>query len=39
MARDRGIKIPGGSNKGYNVGAIKGKGIKKGFRYVGKSKK
>jgi hypothetical protein len=38
MARDGGMDIPGGSNKGYNSEAIKVEGIKKGFRYVGESK-
>jgi hypothetical protein len=38
VARNRGIEIPRGSNKGCNLGAIKGKGVKKGFRYVGESK-
>jgi hypothetical protein len=38
VARDGGIEIPGGSNKGYNLGAIKVGGIKKGFRYFGESK-
>jgi hypothetical protein len=38
VARDGGIEIPGGSNKGYNLRAIKGGGIKKSFRYIGESK-
>jgi hypothetical protein len=33
VARDGGIEIPGG-NKGYNLGVIKGGGIKKSFRYI-----
>jgi hypothetical protein len=38
VARDGGIEIPGGNNKGYNLGAIKVGGIKKGSRYVGEIK-
>jgi hypothetical protein len=38
MERDGGIEIPGGSNKGYSLGVIKGGGIKKSFRYIGESK-
>jgi hypothetical protein len=34
MARDGGIEIPGGSNKGYNLGEIKGGVINKSFRYI-----
>jgi hypothetical protein len=37
VARDGGIEIPGGNNKGYNLGAIKAGGIKKIFRYIGES--
>jgi hypothetical protein len=38
VARDGGIEILGGSNKGCNLGAIRGERIKKGFGYVGESK-
>jgi hypothetical protein len=37
LARDGGIEIPGGSNKCYNIGEIKGGGINKNFRYIGGS--
>jgi hypothetical protein len=37
VTRDGDIEILGGSNKGYNLVAIKGGGIKKSFRYIGES--
>jgi hypothetical protein len=37
VVRDGDIEIPGGSNKGYNLGEIKGGGIKKSLRYIEES--
>jgi hypothetical protein len=34
MVRYGGIEIRGGSNKGYNLGDIKGGGINKSFSYI-----